>query len=79
MQILCPNCHALTDNYKGRNRKKVDYYTDEQYVEALCAHKNVRQALLSLGLDGSGGNYNRAYDIAHRYNIQHILEKIKEK
>lgn len=79
LQLLCPNCHALTDNYKGRNRKKVDYYTDEQYAEALRTHKNVRQALLSLGLDGSGGNYSRAYDIAHKYNIQHILEKIKEK
>lgn len=20
LQILCPNCHALTDNYRGRNR-----------------------------------------------------------
>jgi predicted HNH restriction endonuclease len=19
LQILCPNCHALTDNYKGKN------------------------------------------------------------
>lgn len=21
LQLLCPNCHALTDNYRGRNRK----------------------------------------------------------
>lgn len=20
LQILCPNCHALTDNYSGRNK-----------------------------------------------------------
>lgn len=22
LQILCPNCHALTDNYKGKNQKR---------------------------------------------------------
>lgn len=22
LQLLCPNCHALTDNYKGKNTKK---------------------------------------------------------
>ena len=22
LQLLCPNCHALTDNYKGRNTSK---------------------------------------------------------
>ena len=21
LQLLCPNCHALTDNYRGKNRK----------------------------------------------------------
>ena len=21
LQLLCPNCHALTDSWKGRNRK----------------------------------------------------------
>lgn len=22
LQILCPNCHAFTDNYRGRNINK---------------------------------------------------------
>lgn len=22
LQLLCPNCHALTDNYRGKNKKK---------------------------------------------------------
>lgn len=78
LQLLCPNCHAQTDNYKGRNQKKRKEYSDEEYAKALKENPNVRQALLSLGLDGSGGNYSRAYDIAHKYNIQHILDKIKK-
>lgn len=23
LQLLCPNCHALTDNYRGKNIKQV--------------------------------------------------------
>ena len=30
IMILCPNCHALTDNYKSKNRKK------EKAVEYFC-------------------------------------------
>ncbi|WP_083937631.1 HNH endonuclease [Hymenobacter aerophilus] len=22
LQLLCPNCHALTDNYRGKNQKR---------------------------------------------------------
>lgn len=73
LQLLCPNCHALTENYKGRNRGNKQEYTDEEYAEALKNSPNVRQALLKLGLNASGGNYNRAYDIAHKYNIKHII------
>ena len=25
LQLLCPNCHALTDNYRGKNIKKYKY------------------------------------------------------
>lgn len=30
LQLLCPNCHALTDNYKGKNTKKYK----ENHIEA---------------------------------------------
>nr|DAG99474.1 MAG TPA: HNH endonuclease [Crassvirales sp.] len=23
LQLLCPNCHALTDSYRGKNIKKI--------------------------------------------------------
>lgn len=78
LQLLCPNCHAQTNNYKGKNQRKRREYSEEEYAKALRENPNVRQALLSLGLDGSGGNYARAYDIAHKYNILHILDKIKK-
>lgn len=71
LQLLCPNCHALTDNYRGRNinHKKEIQISEEDFVEALKTTPNVRQALLKLGLTAKGGNYNRAYDLINKYNI----------
>lgn len=77
LQLLCPNCHALTENWRGKNINKKENVPidDEKFVQALKENKNVRQALLSLGLSAAGGNYQRAYDLAVKYDIQHILKK----
>ena len=71
LQLLCPNCHALTDNYRGRNinHKKEIQISEEEFIEALKTTPNVRQALLKLGLTAKGGNYNRAYDLINKYHI----------
>lgn len=69
--LLCPNCHALTDNYRGRNinhsRFKV---TDEEFVQALQQSSSIRQALRSLGLTTKGGNYVRAHELILKYQIE---------
>lgn len=79
LELLCPNCHALTDNWRGKNnakqqRKDRMEISDEAFVKALQENKNVRQTLLALGLSAAGGNYARAYDLAAKYNITHILK-----
>ena len=75
LEILCPNCHALTKNYRGKNIDKKDssYITDEKFKDALMTYPNIRQALLALGLTAKGGNYVRARELAVKYNIKHIL------
>ena len=73
--LLCPNCHYLTDNFRGRNvsgNKK--YISEQEFAEVLQTSKNVRQALIKLNLSPKGLNYSRAYDIAGKYHIEHILE-----
>ena len=36
LQLLCPNCHALTDNYRGKNINNLDKTIPEEvFVEAL--------------------------------------------
>ena len=75
--LLCPNCHALTDNYRGRNISKsgeTEHISDEEFAEALMHSKNIIQALIKLNLSPKGANYERAYKIAAKNQIKHILE-----
>ena len=71
LRYLCPNCHALTDTYRGRNKKKVSSNTisENEFVEALQTTSNIRQALLKLGLAPAGANYSRAKELLEKYQI----------
>ena len=71
--LLCPNCHSLTDNYRGRNINSVIKVTDEEFVEALKIYPNIRQALIHLGLTPKGGNYVRANELIQKYQIEKFL------
>lgn len=76
LQLLCPNCHALTDNYRGKNiinKKRTETTSEEDFVEALRTSPNIRQALLKLGLSAKGGNYQRANELIIKYQITHLL------
>lgn len=76
LQLLCPNCHALTDNYRGKNitdKKRTEATPEEDFVEALRTSPNIRQALLKLGLSAKGGNYQRANELIIKYQITHLL------
>ena len=69
LKLLCPNCHSFTDTWKGRNsvRKKLKIYvSDKDFIYALETTKNIRQALLKLGLTPKGANYVRANALMHR-------------
>lgn len=71
LQLLCPNCHSMTDNWRGKGIKKknIESIDEETLKNALLASKNIRQALIALGLSPKGGNYNRAKEIIKKYNI----------
>jgi hypothetical protein len=59
--LLCPNCHAKTEYYRGRNisnqgRLKV---TDDRIIEEINKGLNNRQVLINVGLTPKGANYDR--------------------
>lgn len=61
LKLLCCNCHALTETWRGRNinsgKVKV---SDTELLTALIECSNIRQALQRVGLTPKGGNYDRA-------------------
>ena len=71
LQLLCPNCHALTENWRGKNisKKDKDIIPEEIFIKALNESASIRQALISLGLTPKGGNYDRAYNLIGKYHI----------
>ena len=74
LELLCPNCHALTDNYRGKNINKTNAHkTDEEFVNALKNASSIRQALITLGLTPKGGNYVRANELIQKYQIKQFL------
>jgi hypothetical protein len=59
----CPNCHSITDTWRGRNkpaRNGIIDVTDEFLLQCLNDTDNIRQGLLKSGLAAKGNNYQRA-------------------
>ena len=63
---LCPNCHSLTKTWRGRNKSSIKIPL-ESFYSAFLTHKNIRQALLSLGLSARGKNYDRMYEAIDKF------------
>ena len=63
LEGLCPNCHSITDTWRGRNkpsRNGVNEVTDDFLLQCLKETDNIRQGLLKAGIAAKGGNYSRA-------------------
>ena len=69
LEMLCPNCHALTETWRGRNKNsKRLKITDEKLFNSLMVNDwNIRQSLLDVGLSAKGGNYKRCYKLKREY------------
>lgn len=78
LQLICPNCHALTKNWRGRNIKEhgKQVVTDEELAQALLLNDNIRQALLGVGLVPKGGNYKRAKRLLTTEEIKSNTRKV---
>ena len=64
--LLCPNCHAKTTFYRGRNMNSGKLkVTDEQIINEINKGLNNRQVLINVGLTPKGGNYSRVNDLRY--------------
>lgn len=71
LEMLCPNCHSLTETWRGRNKKQRKMkVSDETLLESLLTNNwNFRQSLISVGLAAKGGNYNRCHKLKKEYDF----------
>lgn len=78
LEILCPNCHALTSTWRGRNKNTVrNINDDEKLLEALLTNEwNMRKALISLNMSAKGGNYKRCHRLIKEYveNFKRVVD-----
>ena len=79
LKLLCPNCHALTDNYCGKNINGIQRVSDDDFVMALQESPNIRQALRKLGLSAKGGNYQRARELIFKHNVINLMQEHQDR
>ena len=72
LELLCPTCHAMTENYRGRNTVPEEQVSDEEFAEALKNSANIKEAIDKIGCTIQGSMYNRARRLIEEYDIVHL-------
>lgn len=73
LQFLCPNCHAATDSYKGKNKIREKNYSDQEIIDTIKICENIRQVLVKLDLTEDGSNYERNRKIIEKNNVKFLI------
>jgi hypothetical protein len=70
LRYLCPNCHSQTSTWRGRNKNTgKSIVTDQELMLAISETKNIRQALLKVGLSPKGLNYIRVSKLMCEHKV----------
>ena len=71
LECLCPNCHSLTDTWRGRNKPGIrkQKVKDIDICRAFLETGNIRQTLIKCGLSAKGANYGRVKRCLTQANI----------
>jgi Zn finger protein HypA/HybF involved in hydrogenase expression len=73
LQFLCPNCHSQTITFRGKNLNLGKIRVpDDKLISALKESKNIRQALLKVGMTPRGANYIRAKKLSAQIEISEV-------
>lgn len=80
LECLCPNCHSITSNWRGRNKTNRRFkITNGELLSVLIKNDwNFRKSLIEIGLSPKGGNYKRCHSIKREFDeIGFITKEIK--
>ena len=82
LEILCPNCHSLTHNHRGKKKNKnrvIIEQTEDNWKPAIISSPNAKQAIEKMGLKGGGSNYMRLNQVMAKHNLQFRPYTLDEK
>lgn len=65
LQLLCPNCHSQTENFRYYNKKTV---SNEEFLFALQNSPSICSACKAVGLSPNQNNYIRARNLLKKAN-----------
>lgn len=70
LECLCPNCHSITKNWRGRNKsnKRLKISNGELLKVLIRNDWNKRKSLIEVGLTPKGGNYKRCGQIKREFD-----------
>ena len=69
LRFLCPNCHSQTETYCGAGNTGSHKVSDSDLIDAILTTKNIRNALIKVGLTPKGGNYTRVRELVSKHNL----------
>ena len=76
LEGLCPNCHSITDTWRGRNKSTIsnrNRVSDDELYNALVNAPSIRTGLVAVGLTARGANYARARQLLDERNGSQTL------
>lgn len=83
--ILCPNCHSQTDNFCGKNIKKIEYRKNNKektIKNPPINRKDLKQKIRTIPFTKIGEEYgvsdNAVRKWCKKYNLPYSSRKIKE-
>lgn len=81
LQLLCPNCHALTDNYRGKNKigEPQKRIADEIFIELIPKCFSIRHVLLRAGVSSGAPNYRRIRKLMADKNLKLKQKELSER
>jgi hypothetical protein len=74
LRALCPNCHSLTDTFRGRNKIKGKFPSSVDFYKIYKDVGNIRQTLIHFNLAAKGGNYSKAKQLIQNENMYESFE-----
>ena len=67
LECLCPNCHSLTETWRGKHRKKKLNLSDKEIYDIYISEGNVGKTIKALNLRKAGKTKDRILRAVERY------------